>query len=197
MRKAISGAKTMVIQQKFISAAEFWELSHQPEYANKVVELVGGEIVEMSRLGAEHGFIAGKTFRYIDEFVEKGNLGYVTTESGYILFKNPHTGKDTVRGPDVAFVRLEHAPDGLPEGYFPFPPDLAIEVVSPNDTAYDIDEKVADYLRAGVVLVWVLYPRKRAIVHTAQGETLIGLQGALDGGEVLPGFSLPLARIFP
>lgn len=187
----------MQIQETLISAAAFWELSHQPEYADKHVELVEGEIVTMSRPGIEHGYVSGKVFRYVDVFVEEHALGFVTVESGYILFTDPVTGRDTVRGPDVAFFRRERAPEGLPEPYAPFPPDLAVEVVSPNDNIYALDEKVAGYLRAGVALVWVLYPRKRALVHTPHGETLIGPNGVLDGGDVLPGFTLPLALVFP
>jgi Uma2 family endonuclease len=186
----------MVIQQKLIDAAEFWELAHQPENAEKSLELVEGAVIEMSRPGGEHGVVTMDVGYYVRHFVGENNLGFVTVESGYVLFKNPTSGKDTVRGPDVGFVRLERAPDGLPEGYVPFPPDLAVEVVSPNDNIYDLDAKIAEYLRAGVSLVWVLYPRKRALVHTPQGETLIPPHGALDGGDVLPGFSLPLAKVF-
>ncbi len=185
-------------QAQLISAAAFWELSHQPEYADKMLELVEGVVVEMSRPGGEHGVLQSRIGAVILSFVENHSLGHVTTESGYILFVDPITGKDTVRGPYVGFVRLERAPDGLPAGYIPFPPDLAVEVVLPNDMVYDIDKKVADYRKAGVPLVWVIYPlSKRVIVHTLEGDTVVNSNGVLDGGDVLPGFTLPLTRIFP
>ena len=186
----------MVVQAKLISAAEFWELSHQPEYADQSLELVEGVLVVMSRPGAEHGLVAVRVVVPISQYVDAHDLGYVTVESGYILFKNPG-GKDTVRGPDVAFVAKERLPNGLPEDYVPFAPDLAVEVVSPNDLVFEVEAKIDEYLRAGTRRVWVISSRLKIVtVYTPQNITVHDLNSTLDGGDVLPGFKLPVAAIF-
>jgi Uma2 family endonuclease len=187
----------MVVQEKFYTADDLWELSHLPENSDKRLELVEGEIREMSPSGGAHGGVVSKADRFIGDYVERNQLGYVTgAETGYTLHKNPR-GRDTVRAPDVGFVRAERLPDGLPNGYIPFAPDLAVEVVSPNDTAQDIHDKVQDYLRYGTLLVWVLYPKTRtAMAHTGEGAITLRANEVLDGGDVLPGFSVKLSEIF-
>jgi Uma2 family endonuclease len=186
----------MVVGEKLISAAEFWELSHHPEFADKSLELAEGVLVVMSRPGTEHGITQGEAYLHIRLFVGEHDLGYVTVESGYVLFKNPD-GRDTVRGPDVAFVAKERLPNGYPEDYMPFAPELAVEVVSPNDVIYEVEAKVEEYLRAGTKLVWVISPRlKTVIVYQKNGITAYDLNGTLDGGDVLPGFKLSVAAIF-
>jgi Uma2 family endonuclease len=160
--------------------------------------LVEGVLIEMSPAGAKHGGLAMKSGRFIDIFVEENHLGYTTAaETGYILFKNPN-GKDTVRAPDIGFIAAHRLPDGLPDGYVPFAPDLAVEVVSPNDSADDIHEKVADYLKYGTRLVWVLYPKSQTAVAHTPDRTFppISIDGVLDGGDVLPGFKLALRDLF-
>jgi Uma2 family endonuclease len=186
----------MVVQQNLISAAEFLELANTPEFADKSLELVEGVLVIMSRPGAEHGFTQGETYLHIRLFVGEHDLGYVTVESGYILFTSID-GRDTVRGPDVAFVAKERLPNGLPEGYIHFAPDLAVEIVSPNDVLYEIEDKVDEYLRSGTKQVWVISPRsKTVIVYRQNGVTAYDINSTLDGGDVLPGFKLPVAAIF-
>ena len=116
--------------------------------------------------------------------------------SGFILRRDP----DLVRAPDQAFVsqaRLEANPP--PErGYWELAPDLAVEIISPEDRAGEIEEKVRDYLQAGVRLVWLLYPlTRRAHVYAADGSVRVILEEReLDGEDVLPGFRAPLAELF-
>lgn len=187
----------MVVQEKLISAEEFWEIAHRPDFADKSLELAEGVLVVMARPGVEHGLTVVKLVTPLSQHVEQHDLGYVTVESGYILFKNPE-GRDTVRGPDVAFVAKARAPHGFTERYAPFAPDLAVEVVSPNDLVYDVEEKVEEYLRAGTRLVWVISPRAKTVtVYTSASIRVLDSNGTLDGGDVLPGFSLPVAAIFP
>jgi Uma2 family endonuclease len=187
----------MVVQEKFYTADDLWELSHLPEYADKRLELVEGAIREMAPTGGEHGGVAGEAYVFIRVHVRQNNLGYCTAaESGYRLHKNPR-GKDTVRAPDVGFVRAERLPNGLPSGYIALAPDLAVEVVSPNDTAQDIHDRVQDFLKYGTPLVWVLYPKTRtAMVHTSEGAITLSEDDVLDGGNVLPGFRVKLSEIF-
>jgi Uma2 family endonuclease len=188
----------MVIQDKLYTAADLWQLSHSPEYAGKRLELSKGVLIVMSPSGGKHG---DATYRLAGIFftrLEGKHLGYTTgAETGYILFTSPE-GKDIVRAPDLGFVRAEHLPEGLPDGYIPFAPDLAVEVVSPNDSATDIAEKVEEYLQHGTRMVWVFYPKLRnVVVHKPPGiSQTFGLDDTLDGGEVLPGFTLHVRDIF-
>jgi Uma2 family endonuclease len=103
-----------------------------------------------------------------------------------------------VRAPDVGFVRLERAPEPFAEKFVPLAPDLAIEVVSPGDKAQEIEEKVLDYLTYGVRAVWIVYPSARTIViHTVDGLKRLTVKDTLDGGDILPGFTIPMSEIFP
>jgi len=194
----------MVIREKVYSAEHLWELSHSPEYAGKRLELSEGRLIVMSPAGWQHGDLTLWLGRLVGNFVDENSLGMTTAaETGYILFKNPDPkGKDTVRAPDVGFIAVERVPGKrkhLPKGYVPFAPDLAIEVVSPNDTPDEIVEKVAEYLKYGTRLIWVFYPDSEAIkVHAPKQETQTLRAGdTLEGGDVLPGFSLPVERILP
>ncbi len=188
----------MVIQERSYTAEAFWEIYG----GKKFVELVNGEPRETMPAGGEHGGITNQLGRHIGSFVEEHNLGYVTAaETGYILYKDPTPqGKDTVRGPDVGFITLHRLPEGLPEKYIPFGPDLAVEVISPGNSADDIQEKIDDYFLpdTGTRLVWVVYPRSKTVnIHTREGSKRVGIDGILDGGDVLPGFRLEVARVFP
>ena len=158
----------------------------------KRYELIRGELIEMTPPGETHGKCAARIGRLVDEFVEENDLGTVGVESGFYLERNP----DTVRGPDVWFISKDRLdPDTEIEGYCEIAPDLAVEIVSPNDTYTEVTEKVEEYLRAGVRLVWVVDPKSRTVTlypgaHTIKKENL------LTGGEVLPGFSVPISRLF-
>jgi Uma2 family endonuclease len=159
-------------------------------------ELVEGRIVEMPPVGPMNGSTDVRFVAPLGKFVRRNRLGEVYLNTGFILRRNP----DTVRGPDEAFVSNEkiaaHPP---PErGYWPVIPDLTVEIVSPDDTPGEVDAKVAEYLDVGVRLVWVLYPRLRHVRVFVPGQPVevIEPEGTLRGGDVLPGFELPLAEIF-
>jgi Uma2 family endonuclease len=133
---------------------------------------------------------------YLGIYILENKLGVIfAAETGFILATNP----DTVRAPDVAFVRKERLPaGGLPLGYLPISPDLAVEVISPFETAEDIQEKVEDYLRAGTSQVWTVYRKTRSVViHYANRSTSVLREtDNLEGGDLLPGFSVPVAKLF-
>ena len=187
----------MVTQQRFIDADAYWECIQQPEYAERLVELIEGEIVEMTKPGGRHGEITFEIGRLIGNFVREHQLGRVTAaETGFVLEKRAD-GRDSVRGIDVAFVRMERAPEGLPEKPVPFAPDLAIEVISPGNAAGDIHKKVLQLLNAGTSLVWIVYPETQTVVvETRDGAKTYTIDDTLDGGAVLPGFTLPVQAIF-
>jgi Uma2 family endonuclease len=132
----------------------------------------------------------------LGEYVRTHRLGHVCgAETGFRIARTP----DTVRAPDVAFIRRERqGATPSSDGFFEGAPDLAVEVLSPGDTVFEVDEKTADWLRAGCSTVWVVNGRRRTVAVHAQGGPVRSLGDAeiLDGGEVLPGFTLPVARIF-
>jgi Uma2 family endonuclease len=160
-------------------------------------ELVEGELIPMTPAGARHGAIAVRVARLLDEYAEAHDLGVCgTAEPGFILRRDP----DIVRAPGVSFVAKARIPaTGIPTSYWPFAPDLAVEVVSPSDRLSDVHAKLADYFSAGARLVWVVQPETRVVyayrsLHDLQ---VLGEDGELDGGEVLPGFRCPVKRLFP
>ena len=107
---------------------------------------------------------------------------------------------DTVRAPDIAFIGTERVLlTGVPDKFWPGPPDLAVEVLSPEDTVYEVEEKVEEWLSAGAKAVWVVNPRKQTVaVHRLQVPVRIfTARDRLDGENVLPGFSCDLAKVFP
>ena len=157
-------------------------------------ELIDGILVEKD-VSYRASRIAAALIGLIQPFVKAKNLGLVTGEQGFMRL----TG-GRVRGPDVAFVAWDRLPDGR-EPREPVPdlaPTLAIEVISPGNTKREMDDKLADYFRAGVELVWYVYPdRKQVEVFSdPESKTVLGQGDVLDGGAVLPGFSLLLAELF-
>jgi len=157
-------------------------------------ELVQGELIMMSPAGSRHGAVVARLTGRIVAFVEERRLGAVFgAETGFQIQQKP----DTVRAPDVAFVQVSRIPADLPEGFFPGPPDLAVEVVSPSDRASEVLAKVQDWLEAGCAVVWVVDPETRRIfVYQGVEVSVVKESGALAGGDLLPGFSLPVAEIF-
>ena len=157
-------------------------------------ELVRGRVVREPPVGDTHGSIAAQVARFLLEFAEPRGLGSVRVETGYVLARGP----DTVRGPDVSFVNRERL-ESYGVGDWPrTPPDLAVEILSPSDRFGKVQDKVQDYLRAGCRLVWVVEARRRTVtVNEPSGAArVVGEHEELDGGEVLPGFRLPVLRLF-
>lgn len=159
-------------------------------------ELINGELKQMSPAGRRHGKHAANAARVLGNYVADNDLGDVfAAETGFMLRRSP----DLVRAPDAAFVRKERVEEvGDSEGYFPGAPDLAIEVVSPGDTAYEVEEKIATWFEYGARGVWVMYPKTHTIVvHRSSGEVARLTEGdTLDGGDVVPGFRLKVADLF-
>ncbi|MFW6028068.1 MAG: Uma2 family endonuclease [bacterium] len=158
-------------------------------------ELVRGEIVEMVPAGYDHGDVAFAFGLLIGQFVREHGLGKVfAAETGFLLERNP----DTVRAPDVAFIRSDRLSQGPHPGFFEGAPDLAVEVVSPNDSASAITAKVEDWLHHGTDLVWVADPQTRTVTAYTRDHhaTIYHLDDTLPGEPVLTGFQLPLGELF-
>lgn len=158
-------------------------------------ELLRGELNMMSPAGSEHGMIAAELAAVLRDFVKPRGLGVVLgAETGFRIAENP----DTVRAPDVAFIRANRIDGRLPKGFFPGAPDLAIEVLSPDDRAGEVFRKVQDWLEAGSAVVWVVDPKTQTVTVYGADRRALMLTSAetITGGDLLPGFSTPVAEIF-
>jgi len=160
-------------------------------------ELVDGNLVERD-MGNYASWIGGRLFRLLSNFCEEHRLGWVLpADAGYQCFPDE---PNKVRKPDVSFIAMNRIPDGrLPGGHSLIPPDLAVEVLSPNDLASEIDDKVEDYLRAGVRLVWVVNPERRTVrVHRADKTgAFLDENDEISGEDVVPGFRCSIGELIP
>jgi Uma2 family endonuclease len=159
-------------------------------------ELVDGHLVQRA-MGAESSRVAVILIRLLDAHAHTNRLGRVfATDCGYQCFPD-HPNR--VRYPDCSFVALGRLPgDRPPQGHVHIAPDLAVEVVSPNDVACDVEQRIEDFLRAGVQLLWVVYPNTRRVLVFRPGGHVSRLNETeeLTGEDVLPGFRSPLAEVF-
>ncbi len=174
-----------------MTAEDLWGLPEDGYH----YELVKGELIRMSPPGIEHGDIASELSARLRMHAKSHKLGRVLVEAGFNLARHP----DTVRGPDVAFLSSARIPpQGLPRGFFEGAPDLAVEIVSPSETASEVQEKVQDYLTHGTRLVWVVEPGTRTVVvYRADGSArLLRDEDTLEGEDVVPGFTVKVAELF-
>lgn len=171
------------------------EFARLPEDDRYTFELVRGRVVREPRPAPRHGRMVVKLIRRIDEFVEKHGLGLTYTETGFALYRDP----DTVRGPDISFVSNERAAKpGYRGPYQRIAPDLSVEVLSPSDRRRAMLEKVNEYLDVGSRLVWVVDPKRQVVTVYRPGVEPERLESrdVLRGDDVLPGFELPLVKLF-
>ena len=159
-------------------------------------ELVRGELRVMSPAGARHGRVALRLGRLLDAHVEETGIGVAFgAETGFVLSRDP----DTVRAPDAAFVSKERFEAvGDTEKYWPGAPDFAAEVISPKDTFHEVQTKALEWLAAGTIVVLVLDPdQQTATVYRGQGDTHVHrVEDTLDLSDAVPGFTVPVARLF-
>lgn len=159
-------------------------------------DLIRGELIRMSPANGEHGGIAAEILGELRAHVRTHRLGKTfAAETGFVLARNP----DVVLAPDAAFVRSDRLPPRDEWSRFlEVAPDLVVEVASPSDRWTQINDKVMEYLRHGVALVWIVDPRLQQVtVYTAdQGPRVVTIEDQLDGGRVLPDFRMAVAEIF-
>jgi Uma2 family endonuclease len=158
-------------------------------------ELVEGRVVVMSPAGARHAGMVANVTRLLSDFVRARRLGFVLAgDAGFILRRRP----DTVRAPDVAFIRRARLPKGLPAAFIDGAPDLAVEVKSPDDRWPAIAKKAREFIAAGSVAVWALDPAKvTARVYTSRGERALATGGVLTCPALLGDFELRLRDLGP
>ena len=172
------------------------ELFRLPRGRGYRYELVKGELRQMTPAGFDHGVVIMNLAIPLGQHVKSRDLGVVCgAETGFKLERDP----DTVRAPDIAFVRRDRLPaSGRPTGFWEGAPDLAVEVLSPSDTALEVEEKVRSWLAAGASAVWVVNPKNRTVTIHGSGTASRPLSGrdSLDGEDVVPGFWLQVGDIF-
>jgi Uma2 family endonuclease len=156
---------------------------------------VRGLVVREPAPGSLHGRLLARLVRRLDEFVEGRGLGAVLADAGFVLATDPAT----IRQPDLAYVARDRVPTG---GYGPamwrLAPDLVIEILSPSNRVSDLQEKLFDYLDAGVRVIWLVDPRTRSVTEYRSRTDIRIIDGVtvLDGDDVLPGFRLALPELF-
>ena len=172
-----------------VTVEEFSELPLQGSW-----ELVDGEPIELSPAAGRSGWISGNVFALLANHVRKSQLGWAfPPETGFVLFDD----RQTVRSPDAAVV-LRDRLAAPPDTFVPLAPDLAVEVLSPSDRMADAMSKITMYLQAGVRLVWLVDPETLTVTifrQDAAPKMVVGGE-LLDGGDVLPGFAVPVVEIF-
>lgn len=175
-----------------MTARELFELPDD----GKRYELVEGELKEIVPAGARHGSTTARLTVLLGQHVRAERLGVVlAAETGFVISRNP----DTVRAPDVSFVAQERVPEeGPPESFWELTPDLVVEVVSPNDTAAEVQSKVQMWLESGTHLAWVVYPDTRSVVayKSLKDISTLTAEDVLSSGDVVPGFECKVTEIF-
>jgi Uma2 family endonuclease len=150
----------------------------------------------MSPGGWKHGSVISNLHVSLASYVIQNKLGMMFgAETGFKLASNP----DTVLAPDIAFLRQEGIPANLPErGYWPGPPDLAVEVISPGDTSGEVDEKIEAWLAAGCRAVWIVDPKLETVTiyHSRTDVTVKTVGEQVDGELVVPGFKCKVEDLF-
>lgn len=181
----------MVVQKKTYSYADYVKFQNSPENAGRIFELIDGEIVEKMP-SFEPSEIAITIGYYVKGFLIQTPIGRVSgADGGYIL-----SDEDTFN-PDIGYISKVRMPDKPPREV-PMAPDLAVEVKSPTDSKREMRRKAEKYLAYGTQLVWLVFPDEQTVEVYVPDEDVktVGIDGTLDGANVLPGFTLNVSDIF-
>ena len=186
-------APTLVVEEP-IDVDSFLEMQLLPEFRDQEYELIHGEMIEMPAPAWGHGQYAGDIYSHLRDYARQTGLGSASTEAGVRSVFDPYT----LLRPDAAFVLFTTLPNPPSDRILAAFPDVAVEVKSRTESVLAMREKADLYLRNGTQLVWLVFPLdKRIEVHAADGSTTtLGIDDSLTGGDVLPGFTLPIREIF-
>jgi len=159
-------------------------------------EIVNGELVDMGSSGALHGYVCSLILAALASYVLPKKLGVILDSSTAFKMKNGNR-----RSPDISFFAKERLQGmtELPTGFLDGAPDLAIEVLSPGNTVEEIHDKLVEYFENGTRLVWIIHPSEHYILvyrSAQEPDRLLKSVDSLDGEEVIPGFTLPVAELF-
>ena len=181
----------MAIEHRLYTVTEFEQIADSAENANRLLELVNGEIVEKPMPTEDHGLITTNLILALGNFAHPRKLGRVVGEVRYRKPKDEHNA----RIPDIAFSSTKRPL--VKQGSVPEMPDLAVEVLSPHQSLKELREKARYFLANGTRLFWLVNPEKRLVeVYAADDEQVLNDGDTLSGGEVLPGFAMPVADVF-
>ena len=182
----------MSATERLVTAEEF---ERMPESTRYRYELVEGRLVRMSPVNFDHGSVVLRLACLLGTHLKNRPEGVAVVETGFTLASNP----DTVRGPDVAFVRKDRAPAPGTRGFPRMAPDVVFEVLSPEDRPGEVRAKTAEYLGRGVELVVVVDPSDKAVIVHRSGTQPVILRDAtdaLDLADAIPGFTCTVSEIF-
>lgn len=181
----------MTISNSLLTLEDYHAICDLPENEGRILELIDGEIVE-KMASFEPSQIASRINGFAFIFLLSHPIGYLTGEAGGYVMAPGH-----VYNPDVGFISKARLPD-KPEREAPIPPDFAVEVKSPSDRKRAMRRKAERYLEFGTKLVWLVFPEEQLVevYMPDQDVMVVGIDGVLDGGTILPGFSLAVRQIF-
>lgn len=159
-------------------------------------EIVNGELIDMGNAGALHGYVCGTLMILLGSYIRTHNLGAIFDSSTAFKMKNGNR-----RSPDISFFAKERLQGmtELPTGFLEGAPDLAVEVLSPGNTVEEIHDKLVEYFENGTRLAWIIHPSEHYILvyrSAQEPDRLLKSIDALDGEEVILGFTLPVADLF-
>lgn len=186
----------MATQERDYTVDDVWRLEQEARHPTEKYYLIDGELCIKMAPNQRHSEVASLITHYLTGFVLQHRLGRVTVECGY----HPPGDRRCVLLPDVAFEGLPRAAQSSRSTYVPYMPDLAVEIISPSQSWAQTRRKAKRYLRHGTALVWLIDPQSLTVEVWRRGSErreVIESDGELSGGDILPGFRLPLRKIFP
>jgi Uma2 family endonuclease len=188
------GSGMATVETGRMTADEFWVWCTRPENQDRFYELDQGEVVEMPSPGELHGVLCSLIAHILWSYVFQRGRGYVCgNDTGLLVQRNP----DVIRGPDVMLFDEPRQLDALSKQYATVP-KLVVEVLSPNDSQGKVNQRIGQYLRRGVPLVWLLDPEPRIVTVYQPGKELVTCDETeeLTGMEILPDLRLRVAELF-
>ena len=187
------------VKSRMYTVDEVWDMACDPANEGRKFYLIDGELFEEPMTNRMHSRLAIRIGRYLDIFAEESGLGEAHGEGSH----RPAERGETLLRPDVSFTRYERLSDSPLYSYIRTMPDLAVEIRSPSNSMPELRRKAETYLRHGSEIVWLVLPEREGVEEWTLGadgrmqSQFINRDGALDGGNTLPGFSLPLRQLFP
>lgn len=169
------------------------ELELMPDDDSAQIELDEGELIKMPPAGEDHGYYGAEITGILRDYVKRHKLGRIyVADTGFRL------RSDTVRAPDVAFVRRERVESLRSKGFAKGVPDLAVEIFSPSDNVRQLMRKVKQYFAAGCHTVWIVYPERHEVnvLEATGADRLLTVSDTLEAPDLLPGFSVSVAALF-